>query len=192
VTLALAALFAGVSDPGGEFGYRASRMGLCAVIGALLTGLAFAIGEKAWELLVLAAFVVTVLAGLSVKYGLHRYMAGYVLNCWFIIAIGLPASYKLDRYTSHTWAQMLAWVAGCALWVAIAGIGWLARGRGSRPQPIRDPWGQSAARADPADHCVLGDPGAHGVDRGRDRLRAASPERLLDADRDDRRDEVKP
>jgi hypothetical protein len=31
VTLALAALFAGVSDPGGEFGYRASRMGLCAL-----------------------------------------------------------------------------------------------------------------------------------------------------------------
>jgi Fusaric acid resistance protein-like len=106
--------------PGGEFGYRASRMGLFAVIGALLTGLGFAIGEKAWELVVLAAFVVTVLGGLAVKYGLHRYMAGYVLNCWFIIAIGLPASYKLDRYTSHTWAQMLAWVAGCALWVAIA------------------------------------------------------------------------
>src|SRR6201993_57560 len=114
VTLALAALFAGVSDPGGEFGYRASRMGLFAVIGALLTGLGFAIGEKAWELVVLAAFVVTALGGLSVKYGLHRYMAGYVLNCWFIIALGLPASYKLDRYTSHTWAQMLAWVAGGA------------------------------------------------------------------------------
>ncbi|HTP21033.1 MAG TPA: FUSC family protein [Solirubrobacteraceae bacterium] len=136
VTLAMAALFAGVSDPGGEFGYRATRMGLFAVIGALLTGLGFAIGEKAWELVVLAAFVVTVIGGLAVKYGLHRYTAGYVLNCWFIIAIGLPASYRLDRYTSHTWAQMLAWVAGCALWVAIIFIGWLARGRGSRPQPI--------------------------------------------------------
>jgi len=136
VTLALAALFAGASDPGGEFGYRASRMGLFAVIGALLTGLGFAIGEKAWELVVLAAFVVTVLGGLSVKYGLHRYVAGYLLNCWFIVAIGLPASYKIDRLAGHTWAQMLAWVAGCALWVAIAWIGWLARGRGSRPQPI--------------------------------------------------------
>jgi hypothetical protein len=69
-----------------------------------------------------------------------------VLNCWFIIAIGLPASYKLDRYTSHTWAQMLAWVAGCALWVAIAGIGWLARGRGSRPQPIPEIPGDTSPR----------------------------------------------
>jgi hypothetical protein len=36
---------------------------------------------------VLVAFVVTLVGGLSVKYGLRRYMAGYVLNCWFIIAL---------------------------------------------------------------------------------------------------------
>jgi hypothetical protein len=83
----MAALFAGVSDPGGDFRYRATRMGLVAAIGARLTGLGFAIGEKAWELVVLVAFVVTLVGGLSVKYGLRRYMAGYVLNCWFIIAI---------------------------------------------------------------------------------------------------------
>jgi hypothetical protein len=47
VTLAMAALFAGVSDPGGQFGYRATLMAFFAVIGALLTGLGFAIGEKA-------------------------------------------------------------------------------------------------------------------------------------------------
>jgi hypothetical protein len=46
----------------------------------LLTGLGFGIGEKAWELVVLAAFVVTPLGGLAVKYTLHRCMAGYVLG----------------------------------------------------------------------------------------------------------------
>ncbi len=48
----------------------------------------------------LAAFVVTLLGGLAVKYGLYR-SVGYMLNCWFIIAIGLPASYKLDGDTSR-------------------------------------------------------------------------------------------
>ena len=50
--------------------------------------------------------------------------------------IGLPAGHKLDHVTSHTWAQVLAWLAGSALWIAFAGIMWLVRGRESRDQPV--------------------------------------------------------
>jgi Fusaric acid resistance protein-like len=138
VSLALGALFVGLSDPGGQFRYGATRMGLFAVVGALLTALAFGLGTGAWELVVLAAFVVTLLGGLAVRFGLHRFVAGYLLNCWFIIAIGLPAGYKLDGVTSHTWAQVLAWLAGCSLWIAIAWVMWLARGRQPRPQPVAE------------------------------------------------------
>ena len=136
VSVAFGALFVGLSDPGGEFGYRASRMGLMAVMGAVLTAVGFGIGDRAWELVVLAAFVVTLLGGLAVKFGLHRFVAGTLLNAWLLVAIGLPAGYKLDHVTSHTWAQVLAWLAGSALWVALAFIMWLARGRQSRPEPV--------------------------------------------------------
>jgi hypothetical protein len=136
VNLAIAGLFVGLSDPGGEFRDRATRMGEFAVIGALLTALAYAVGDKAWELVVLAVFVVTLLSGLAIKFGPRRFAAGYLLNCWFVIAIGLPAAYKLDGDTSHTWAQVLAWLAGSALWIAFAWVIWLARGRGSQPAPV--------------------------------------------------------
>jgi uncharacterized membrane protein YccC len=46
------------------------------------------------------------------------------------------SSYKLDRVTSHTWAQVLAWLAGSALWIGFTCIMWLARGRKPRPQPV--------------------------------------------------------
>ncbi len=136
VNLALAALFVGMSDPGGEFRNRASRMGQFALIGALLTALAYGIGDGAWEWIVLAVFVVTLFGGLAIKYGMHRLVMGYLLNCWFVIAIGLPASYVVDGYTSHTWGQVLAWLAGSALWIAFAWVIWLARGRGASPAPI--------------------------------------------------------
>ena len=110
-------------------------MGLIGLIGALLTALAFGIGDGAWDLVVLAVFAVTLLSGLAVRFGLHRFVSGYLLTCWFVIAIGLPAAYEVDGDTSHTWAQVLAWLAGTVLWIAFAWIVWLARGRGSRPAP---------------------------------------------------------
>ena len=136
LSAAFGALFVGLSDPGGEFSHRASRMGLVAVIGALLTAVGFGIGARAWELVVIAAFVVTVLGGLAVTFGLHRFVAGLLLNVWFIIAIGLPNSYKLDHVTSHTWAQVLAWLAGSVLWIAFVCVMWLVRGRTPRPEPV--------------------------------------------------------
>jgi hypothetical protein len=67
--------------------------------GALLTALAFGIGAGAWGWVVLAAFTVTLLGGLAVKYGVHRFVAAYLLNAWFIIALSLPAS-----WTRTPWA----------------------------------------------------------------------------------------
>ena len=80
LTVLFAVLVVALSDPGGEFGYRAIRMGVVALIGALWTALGFAIGGGAWELVVLAAFVVTLLSGLAVKFGLHRFAQGLLLN----------------------------------------------------------------------------------------------------------------
>jgi hypothetical protein len=88
---------------------------------------------------------------------------------------------------------MLAWVAGCALWVAIIFIGWLARGRGSRPQPIPEIPGDISPR--PLSRPII----AFSVIRALTVSIAVaiafglqSPERLLDADCDDRRDEIEP
>ena len=50
-------------------------MAVMAVAGALLTALAFGIGGGAWGWVVLAAFVVTLLGGLAVKHGVHRFVA---------------------------------------------------------------------------------------------------------------------
>ena len=73
--MAFGALFVGLNDPGGTYGYRLPRMALNAVAGALLTVLGFAIGDGAWGVVVLAAFVITLAAGLMVKYGLHGFTA---------------------------------------------------------------------------------------------------------------------
>ncbi len=48
ITVVFAVLFVGVSDPGGEFGNGATRMGIFAVIGALLTLLGFGVGGGGW------------------------------------------------------------------------------------------------------------------------------------------------
>jgi hypothetical protein len=133
-----AALFTGLIDPGGSFRYRASHMAAFAVSGAAVTALGFGIGTAAWGWVVLAAFVVTLVAGLAVTYGLHRFVAAMLLNIWFIIALTLPNAYALDRATSHTWGQVLAWVAGAALWIAVTGVLWLARGRTDEPQPVQE------------------------------------------------------
>jgi hypothetical protein len=82
--------------------------------------------------------VVTVLAGLAVKYGLHRFTAGMLLNIWFLIALALPAAYRLDHVHTTAWAQALAWLIGSALTLAYTGILWLARGRTAQPQPGAD------------------------------------------------------
>jgi len=138
VSVAFGALFVGLNDPGGEYGYRLPRMTLNAVAGALLTALGVAIGAGAWGVVVLAAFVVTLLAGLMVKYGLHGFSSAYVLNCWFLVAIAMPVGYHLSHGHTNAWAQALAWLIGSALTIAWTAIVWLARGRTAQPQPVAD------------------------------------------------------
>ena len=127
-------LFAALADPGGGYGHRASHIAVFALIGAGLTALGFGIGAAAWGWLVLAAFAVTLLAGLAVTFGVHRFVAALLLNIWFIVALGLGFSlHQHARITSYTWAQVLAWAGGAALWIAVTFAAWLIRGRSDRP-----------------------------------------------------------
>jgi uncharacterized membrane protein YccC len=140
------ALFLALADAGGKYGPRVARMAIFAVAGALLTALGFGIGPDAWGWVVLAAFVATLLGGLAVKYGLHRFVAAYLLNAWFIIALGLPTLLAFDYprlYHSglihvEPWKQALAWLIGSALWIVYTFIVWLARGRVTEPQPVAE------------------------------------------------------
>jgi hypothetical protein len=138
LSVAFGALFVGLSDPAGEYGYRLPRMALTAVAGALLTALGFAIGDGAWGVVVLAAFVITLLAGLMVKYGLHGFTAAYLLNAWFLVAIALPVGYHQSHGHTNAWAQALAWLIGSALTIGYTAIVWLARGRTTHAQPAAD------------------------------------------------------
>jgi len=48
LSVAFGALFVGLNDPGGQYGYRLPRLALNAGAGALLTVLGVAIGDGAW------------------------------------------------------------------------------------------------------------------------------------------------
>jgi hypothetical protein len=62
-------LFAALSDPGGSYGNRASRLAIFGLIGAAVTALGFGLGGAAWGWLAVAAFAVTLLAGLAAALG---------------------------------------------------------------------------------------------------------------------------
>ncbi len=84
-----------------------------------MTALGFGIGGDAWGWLVLAAFAVTLVAGLAVAFGVHRFVTALLLNLWFIIALGIASSFHQHAHiTSYTWVQVLAWVGGrrCGSW----------------------------------------------------------------------------
>jgi len=138
------ALFVALSDPGGEYNVRVQAMAGVGVIGGLLTAVGFAIGDGAWGWLVLAAFVVTLLGGLALKFGTHRFAAGLLLNGWFLAVITLPISFKLDHVSTNAWEQTLAWLAGAALWIGITLVVWLARGRRAQHAPAPEIPGSTA------------------------------------------------
>jgi hypothetical protein len=105
-------LFAAVADPGGSFGSSSSRVGVFALIGAAQTALAFGIGGDSWGWLVLAAFAVTLLAGLAVMFGVHRFVTALLLNIWFIVALGAAfgfhqfnLTHRYVQITSYAWAR---------------------------------------------------------------------------------------
>ena len=132
-------LFAALADPGGGFGYRASRIAVFGLIGAALTALGFGIGGDAWGWLVLAAFAVTLVAGLAVTLGVRRFVVALLLNLWFIVTLGVASSFHHHAHiTSYTWVQVLAWAGGSALWIAVTFIAWLVCGRKDRPQPVAE------------------------------------------------------
>jgi hypothetical protein len=146
-------LFAGLADPGGGFGSRASRVAGFALIGAGLTALGFGIGGDVWGWLVLAAFAVTLAASLAVVFGVHRFVAGVLLNIWFIVVLGVAFSFhqfNVDhrpvQITSYTWAQVAAWAGGSALWIAVTFIAWLVRGRRDLSRPVAEIPGDTSRR----------------------------------------------
>ena len=140
-------LFAALADPGGGYGYRASHIAVFALIGAAVTALGFGIGGDAWGWLVLAAFTVTLVAGLAAAFGVRRFVTALLLNLWFIIALGLAFSFHHHAHiTSYTWAQVLAWAGGSALWIAVTFIWWLIRRREDRPQLVAELPGDTSRR----------------------------------------------
>ena len=140
-------LFSVLADPGGSYGYRAWHIAVFGLIGAALTALGFGIGGDAWGWLVLAAGVVTLLAGLAAMFGVHRFVAAYLLNIWFILALAVASGFHPAAHiTSYTWAQVLAWAGGSALWIVVTFIAWLIRGRQDRPQPVAELPGDTSRR----------------------------------------------
>jgi uncharacterized membrane protein YccC len=140
-------LFAALSDPGGSYGNRASRLAIFGLIGAAVTALGFGLGGAAWGWLALAAFAVTLLGGLAAAFGVHRFVAGLLLNIWFLIALGLAVGFHHQpQITSYTWAQVLAWAGGSALWITVTFLGWLIHGRQDRAQPVAELPGDTSRR----------------------------------------------
>lgn len=140
-------VFTALADPGGSFGHRASHAVIFAVIGAALTALGFSIGGDAWGWLVLAAFSVTLVAGLAVMFGVHRFVTAYLLNAWFIIALSLASSFDQHAHIhSQTWTQALAWTGGSVLWILLSFIVWLIRGRHDVHQPFAEVPGDTSRR----------------------------------------------
>ncbi|MET9118755.1 FUSC family protein [Streptomyces longwoodensis] len=130
-------MFAALADPGGDCGHRAAHIALFGLVGAGLTALGFGIGGEAWGWLALAAFGVTLAAGLAVAFGVRRFVNALLLNVWFIVAVGLSyALHHAAHITASTWAQVVAWSGGAALWIALAFAEWLIRGRRDLPQPF--------------------------------------------------------
>ena len=123
-------VFAELADPGGRYGQRALRVFIFGAIGAGLTALGFGIGGEAWGWLVLAAFAVTLISGLAVMFGVHRFVTAMVLNIWFIITLVLASSFhRQTHFTQYTWAQVAAWTGGTVLWIAVTFLAWLIFGR---------------------------------------------------------------
>jgi hypothetical protein len=115
-------------------------------MGAAVTAFGFAIATSGWGWLVLAAFGVTLVAGLTVRFGLRRFAAANFLNVWFFIALALGASDHAAHLASHTWAQALAWLGGTALWIALTFVGWLLHGQKNLPPTVPELPGDTSVR----------------------------------------------
>jgi hypothetical protein len=99
------------------------------LVGALLTALGYLLGGANWFLVALLVFVSTLLSYLVTVYGRRGTVAGVLLNVWFLIA--LSTTFALNKSPAQAWPlvgpQVLAWVAGGALWLVVAWVLWLVR-----------------------------------------------------------------
>ena len=129
LSLSFGVLFVALSDPGGELAQRLRPMAGVAVVGTLITAFGFAIGDAAWGFVVLAAFVVTLLCGLILRFGIHTFVAALLVNIWFLIALSVRVGFDVSHVSTSAWSQALAWLIGSALWIAVTLVGWLARHR---------------------------------------------------------------
>ena len=138
VSIIFAVLTTALSDPGGGYWKRARSMSAFGLAGAAATALAFFVGTHAWGFVVLVLFIVTLLAGLAVKFGLHRFSVGLLLNIWFVVAVVLPISYSADRIKTTGWDQALAWLIGSAAVDHVDGHRVVGQWRKWRPGPVID------------------------------------------------------
>jgi len=129
-------VFMVVGAAGGHYAHRARDLAVLEVVGALLTALAFALGTGAWGYIALAALVVTLAAGLALRFGLPVLAAAVFLNIWFIVALSLAAGYGAGGVTTSSWKQALAWLFGTALLLGITFVVRLVRAR--KPQPAAE------------------------------------------------------
>jgi Fusaric acid resistance protein-like len=145
LSMSFAILSVALMDPGGAYQHRLRAMAGVGLVGVPLTALGFSIGGGPWGVVVLAAVIVTLLAGLSMKFGLHGMTAGLLLNSWFLIAISVPASEHLTPAHSGWWQQALAWAIGAALWIGLTLVVWVVRGRQAQDSHLPEVPGDMSA-----------------------------------------------
>jgi hypothetical protein len=131
LSVAFGLLFVALSDPGGGYLARLSRMAVVGLTGALLTALGFGIGAGAWGWVVLAVFAVTVLTGLVINVDVYALVAGILLNVWLLITLSAAAGLPSGANT-HPWNQALAWLIGAAIAIALISVMWLIRDESRR------------------------------------------------------------
>ncbi|MFD7509874.1 FUSC family protein [Streptomyces sp. NPDC059853] len=147
VSAAFGLLLSALADPGGGIRFRVSHVAGFGLLGAGVTALGFALAGAAWYWLVLVSFGVTLAAGLTLVFGARVGAAALLLNVWFVLSLGHGAGLQHHAdITSHTWAQVVAWAGGSALWVAVMVLGRLIHGHGVRPRPVPELPGDTARR----------------------------------------------
>jgi len=139
-------LFSGLTDPGRSYGYRASRIAIFGLIGAAVTALWFGISGSAWGWLTLAAFAVTLLAGLAAALGAHRFvcrLAAEHLVHHHRGRVRFPSQRPHHQLYLGSGARL---GRGSALWIAVTFIAWLIRGRQDQPEPVAELPGDTTVR----------------------------------------------
>ena len=192
-TVVFAVMYVGLSDPGGEFGSSRGPDGRVRADRCVLTLLGFAIGPGAWELVVVAAFAVTLASGLAIKFGRAQVRRGAAAQLLVSdrdlsgarIRTGGRRDERVDR---RRWPGSRGRRLDRVLRRCVVG----ARTEIAPRAGPRDPGGRFAEEADAADDPVRADPRDRDRDRRRDPVRTRPARSRLDADRHACRDEARP